>query len=179
MVLAPLRVLGSDSGGEAKHDEAVAADGEPLLREPELVAAAAVGAAAGHDGRERPRGRAAQRRAGPAHQRRPHRRHLHLAARPRRPRLRLPPRRDRAIPGTPPNSVRDTSSTTITITSFDACSRLLTVASAIAAPQWDILAHAKQVQEVLRIPNGSNPDNCVSVLRVSNQPLIFISFLLH
>ena len=55
----------------------------------------------------------------------------------------------------------------------------LTVASAIAAPQWDILAHAKQVQEVLRIPNGSNPDNCVSVLRVSNQPLIFISFLLH
>ena len=55
----------------------------------------------------------------------------------------------------------------------------LTVASAIAAPQWDILAHANQVQEVLRIPNGSNPDNCVSVLRVSNQPLIFISFLLH
>jgi len=55
----------------------------------------------------------------------------------------------------------------------------LIVASTIAAPQWDNLAHANQVQEVLRIPNGSNPDNCVSVLRVSNQPLIFISFLLH
>ncbi|RLM54948.1 hypothetical protein C2845_PM10G05820 [Panicum miliaceum] len=34
-----------------------------------------------------------------------------------------------------------------------------------ARSQWDILAHANQVQEVLRIPNGSNPDNCVSVLR--------------
>jgi len=46
----------------------------------------------------------------------------------------------------------------------------LTVTFAIAAAQWDILAHANQVQEVLRIPNGPKPDNCIFVLRVSTQP---------
>jgi hypothetical protein len=93
-------LVGSDAGGEAEHDEAVAADGEQLLREPELVATAAVDAALRHHGRERPGLHAPQHRLRPAQRRRPQRRHLHLAARPRRPRLRLRPRRERALPGT-------------------------------------------------------------------------------
>jgi hypothetical protein len=35
--------------------------------------------------------------------------------------------------------------------------------------QWDVLTHGNQVQEVSRIPNGANPGNCISLLRVSNQ----------
>ncbi|ONM58757.1 hypothetical protein ZEAMMB73_Zm00001d021832 [Zea mays] len=31
--------------------------------------------------------------------------------------------------------------------------------------QWEVLSHDNQVQEVSRIPNGSNPDNCISLLR--------------
>uniref|UniRef100_I1Q0H3 Uncharacterized protein n=1 Tax=Oryza glaberrima TaxID=4538 RepID=I1Q0H3_ORYGL len=31
--------------------------------------------------------------------------------------------------------------------------------------QWDVLSHGNQVQEVSRIPNGSNPGNCISLLR--------------
>jgi hypothetical protein len=93
-------VIGSDAGGEAEHDEAVAADGEQLLCQPELVAAAAVDAALWHHGRERPGLHAPQHRLRPAQRRRPQRRHLHLAARPRRPCLRLRPRRERALPGT-------------------------------------------------------------------------------
>jgi homeobox-leucine zipper protein len=38
-------------------------------------------------------------------------------------------------------------------------------------PQWDVLSHGNQVQEVSRIPNGSNPGNCISLLRVSNQSI--------
>ncbi|EEC80207.1 hypothetical protein OsI_22100 [Oryza sativa Indica Group] len=32
--------------------------------------------------------------------------------------------------------------------------------------QWDVLSHGNQVQEVSRIPNGSNPGNCISLLRI-------------
>jgi hypothetical protein len=38
-------------------------------------------------------------------------------------------------------------------------------------PQWDVLAHGNQVQEVSRIPVGTNPGNCISLLRVSEQPV--------
>jgi hypothetical protein len=38
-------------------------------------------------------------------------------------------------------------------------------------PQWDVLAHGNQVQEVSRIPVGTNPGNCISLLRVSEQPM--------
>ncbi|KAL5650881.1 hypothetical protein ACJX0J_036339, partial [Zea mays] len=34
-----------------------------------------------------------------------------------------------------------------------------------ARSQWDVLSHGNQVQEVSRIPNGSNPGNCISLLR--------------
>uniref|UniRef100_A0A0E0PUX1 Homeobox domain-containing protein n=1 Tax=Oryza rufipogon TaxID=4529 RepID=A0A0E0PUX1_ORYRU len=34
--------------------------------------------------------------------------------------------------------------------------------------QWDVLSHGNQVQEVSRIPNGSNPGNCISLLRGLN-----------
>jgi homeobox-leucine zipper protein len=33
--------------------------------------------------------------------------------------------------------------------------------------QWDVLSHGNPVQEVSRIPNGSHPGNCISLLRVS------------
>ncbi|KAL6605992.1 hypothetical protein ACP70R_041645 [Stipagrostis hirtigluma subsp. patula] len=34
--------------------------------------------------------------------------------------------------------------------------------------QWDVLSHGNQVQEVSRIPNGSDPGNCISLLRGLN-----------
>nr|CAB3467411.1 unnamed protein product [Digitaria exilis] len=34
--------------------------------------------------------------------------------------------------------------------------------------QWDVLSHGNQVQEVSRIPNSSNPGNCISLLRGLN-----------
>ncbi|RCV08555.1 hypothetical protein SEVIR_1G342400v4 [Setaria viridis] len=34
--------------------------------------------------------------------------------------------------------------------------------------QWDVLSHGNQVQEVSRIPNGSHPGNCISLLRGLN-----------
>ncbi|KAL5200474.1 hypothetical protein ABZP36_021677 [Zizania latifolia] len=34
--------------------------------------------------------------------------------------------------------------------------------------QWDVLSNGNQVQEVSRIPNGSNPGNCISLLRGLN-----------
>ncbi|WVZ82025.1 hypothetical protein U9M48_029341 [Paspalum notatum var. saurae] len=37
-----------------------------------------------------------------------------------------------------------------------------------ARSQWDVLSHGNQVQEVSRIPNGSNPGNCISLLRGLN-----------
>lgn len=33
--------------------------------------------------------------------------------------------------------------------------------------QWDVLSHGNPVQEVSRIPNGTHPGNCISLLRVS------------
>ncbi|CAK9164366.1 unnamed protein product [Ilex paraguariensis] len=35
-------------------------------------------------------------------------------------------------------------------------------------PQWDVLSNQNQVQEVAHIANGSNPGNCISVLRAFN-----------
>ncbi|XVF12042.1 hypothetical protein REPUB_Repub08aG0080700 [Reevesia pubescens] len=35
-------------------------------------------------------------------------------------------------------------------------------------PQWDVLSNGNAVQEVAHIANGSNPDNCISVLRAFN-----------
>jgi homeobox-leucine zipper protein len=50
----------------------------------------------------------------------------------------------------------------------------------VALPlQWDVLSHGNQVQEVSRIPNGSNPGNCISLLRVSNRPVISCSSVVH
>ena len=46
-------------------------------------------------------------------------------------------------------------------------------------PQWDVLSHGNQVQEVSRIPNGSNPGNCISLLRVSNQAIVSCSSAIH
>ncbi|XP_066371669.1 homeobox-leucine zipper protein ROC8-like [Miscanthus floridulus] len=37
-----------------------------------------------------------------------------------------------------------------------------------ARSQWDVLSHGNQVQEVSRIPSGSNPGNCISLLRGLN-----------
>ncbi|GJN22425.1 hypothetical protein PR202_gb09985 [Eleusine coracana subsp. coracana] len=34
--------------------------------------------------------------------------------------------------------------------------------------QWDVLSHGNQVQEVSRIPNGTHPGNCISLLRGLN-----------
>lgn len=34
--------------------------------------------------------------------------------------------------------------------------------------QWDVLSHGNPVQEVSRIPNGSHPGNCISLLRGLN-----------
>lgn len=38
----------------------------------------------------------------------------------------------------------------------------------LAALQWDVLMHGNPVQEVSRITNGTNPGNCISLLRVSD-----------
>ena len=40
-----------------------------------------------------------------------------------------------------------------------------------ARVQWDVLSHGNPVQEVSRIPNGSHPGNCISLLRVSTLPI--------
>lgn len=32
--------------------------------------------------------------------------------------------------------------------------------------QWDVLSKENSVQPVSRIPNGSNPGNCITLLRV-------------
>lgn len=101
----------SDGGREEEHDEAVGADGEQLLREPERVAGAPVDDAFGPgvERRRRRRRRGARHGApehgpGAAQRRRAQRRHIHLAPRPLRPRLRLRPRREHTIPGPKTNS---------------------------------------------------------------------------
>lgn len=40
--------------------------------------------------------------------------------------------------------------------------------------QWDVLTNGNAVQEVAHIANGSNPGNCISVLRVRNNQICFI-----
>lgn len=94
-------VVDSDGRRETQHDGAVAAHGEQLLREHDGVAAAPVD---DHARRRRQRGVRARvhepgRPAGAAQRRGARRRHLRLAPRPRRPRLRLPPGREHARPG--------------------------------------------------------------------------------
>ena len=41
-----------------------------------------------------------------------------------------------------------------------------------ACVQWDVLSHGNPVQEVSRIPNGSHPGNCISLLRVRKEASI-------
>jgi hypothetical protein len=52
------------------------------------------------------------------------------------------------------------------------------VALLLLWPQWDVLSHDNQVQEVSRIPNGSNPGNCISLLMVRNPSIISCSSFL-
>jgi hypothetical protein len=95
------RFVRSDAGREPEHDEAVAADGERLLREPERVAAASVDDAVGAQRRGRPRDGAPQHGPGAAQRRGAQRRHVHLAAGALRPGVRLHLRREHALSGPP------------------------------------------------------------------------------
>ena len=40
--------------------------------------------------------------------------------------------------------------------------------------QWDVLSDGNPVQEVAHITNGSHPGNCISVLRVSINVILFL-----
>lgn len=41
--------------------------------------------------------------------------------------------------------------------------------------QWDVLSNQNPVQEVAHIANGSHPGNCISVLRVKNVEICYLS----
>lgn len=50
----------------------------------------------------------------------------------------------------------------------------LCVCSYFLPLQWDVLTNGNAVQEVAHIANGSNPGNCISVLRVRNNQIFSI-----